>query len=247
MARHIEQHRCPGARAAPSAPNASTLVAGIRHDPEAMSVLCRQELHQFALHGSIFKQSCAWYGQWIASPYMVKNHYYNSHTDLLQRLGSSVHSFLSDISLESPCAYCTSTAKAKTRHVPSAVLFQAALLLASLQNGDSTDRATATALRGSTFVDNNPSSRPAKTVQSAASQEQREGEAGRSGMQLTQHSRRTNDDKHLINLLSRLVLQHEEATPVLTKHWMGQCPKFPVCNFSSKTAFWRISESAAET
>ena len=63
LARHIEQHRCPGARdAAPSTSNASTLAAGIRHDPEAMSVLRQQGLHQFALHGTfgrILKQSCA--------------------------------------------------------------------------------------------------------------------------------------------------------------------------------------------
>ena len=134
---------------------------------------------------------------------MVKNHYHNSHADLIQRLDSSVRSFLSDISPESPCAYCTSTAKEKARHVPRcAVLFQASLLLASLQDGDSTtDGATTTALRGNTDVDNSSRRSQLQTsqntqVQSAASQEQREGE-GRGGTPkeaepaLTQHSRRT--------------------------------------------------------
>ena len=164
---------------------------------------------------------------------MVKNHYHNSHADLIQRLDSSVRSFLSDISPESPCAYCTSTAKEKARHVPRcAVLFQAALLLASLQDGDSTtDGATTTALRGNTVVDNRTRRSQLQTsqntqVQSAASQEQREGE-GRGGVapqkKPSQHSTaqptHTNDDiEHLINLLSRLVLRHEEAISVLRQN-----------------------------
>ena len=186
--RHIQQHRCPKEVRVTDVPDAKpasdphiATVAAIQQTPEAMRILHQHGVHQFALHaayGHILKQTCAWCGQWIASPYMVKNHFHNSHPDLMQRYKSQLSNFLSDIVPASPCAYCTCTAKVKARHIQScAVLFQAAMLLASSQDG-TTSGPTSTTFRGCIERGSQSQTTENTEIPAETGQGQREGREG---------------------------------------------------------------------
>ncbi|CAE7831585.1 unnamed protein product [Symbiodinium sp. CCMP2592] len=176
-----------------------------------MRILHQHGVHQFALHGTygqILKQTCAWCGQWIASPYMVKNHFHNSHPELMQQYSSQLNKFLSDIVPRFPCAYCTSTVKEKARHIPRMTL-----------PADQVQQL----FGGILSEDHNP--RPNKAPKSQLRQDKGTGKGGRGWSKRSReappmtHAQQTSGDtEHLISLLSRLVLRHEDSVAVLRQN-----------------------------
>ena len=110
-------------------------------------------------------------GQWIASGYMIKNHYRNSHYADFEKYSAAALKLQTGIAVSSPCCYCASTCRTPSVHAKRcAVLFQASMMLAMLQDASRTSGSAESDVRAPQH--GGDASRPSRTRKLAGSQQQ---------------------------------------------------------------------------
>ena len=94
------------------------------------------------------KQTCIYCGQWIASPWQMKNHFHNSHSDIAKLHFKKARKLAAAFVPSKPCTFCEATVTQPGKHLKSCpVLFQLCmakccqdLQTASQDNGAIRDR-----------------------------------------------------------------------------------------------------------